>query len=172
MRLGRVTVGSGLTGWQVEVIRELSNTVMLGVNWGSHLPFAESLDLLCRGLLPFLEPNAGTDFLPHAVILHSHHLPESETDIRHPHLCPLLLGSHLGWVPHLHFLNLWVCVKEVLELGGVDILAATDDHILRPAHNLAEALLIHRGDVSARKAQERPLTSASSGWLTHSLPNT
>ena len=78
------------------------------------------------------------------------------------------LGLYLGWVPYLHFLHLWVCVKEVLELGGVDILAATDDHILRAAHNLAEALLIHRGNVSVRKAQELPLTSASSGWL-HSL---
>lgn len=78
------------------------------------------------------------------------------------------LGLYLGWVPHLHFLNLWVCVKEVLELGGVDILASTDDHILRAAHNLAEALLIHRSNVSVRKAQELSLTSASSGWL-HSL---
>ena len=32
MRLGRATVGSGLTGWQAEGIRELRNVAMLGVN--------------------------------------------------------------------------------------------------------------------------------------------
>lgn len=103
---------------------------------------ALGLDVLRCSLLPLLQPNAGTNFLSHSVVLHSY---------------------------HLHFLHLRVCVKEVLEFRGVDVLATPDDHILGAAHNFAEALLIHHGDVSARKGQEWPLTSASVGPLTHSF---
>lgn len=79
--------------------------------------------------------------------------------------------AYRDWVPHLHFLHLWVCVKEVLKFHGVDVLTTPDNHILGAAHNFAEALLIHHGDVSARKGQEWPLASASAHLLAHSFFN-
>ena len=42
-------------------------------------------------------------------------------------------------------------VEDVLDLGGIDVLAAGDDHVLRPAHDPVVALLVAGGHVAGQQ---------------------
>ena len=48
----------------------------------------------------------------------------------------------------LHVLDRWVGVEELLDLAGIDVLAAADHHVLDPADDVAEALGVDDGEVA------------------------
>ena len=46
-------------------------------------------------------------------------------------------------------------VEHVLDLGRVDVLATRDDHVLDPARDAVEALVVALGDVAGQRASRR-----------------
>lgn len=60
---------------------------------------------------------------------------------------------------HLCLLDFGVCVEELFDLGRVNVLSSSDDHVFNPAVDLAVAVRVHAADVSAGKHQRQRLKS-------------
>src|SRR5579883_219269 len=85
------------------------------------LALTELLDLLRRGALALAQLDPGAD---------------------------LLAVLRIGHADHLHVLHLGMAVQELLDLAGIDVLAAADDHVLQPADDVDVAFGIHRREVA------------------------
>ncbi len=60
----------------------------------------------------------------------------------------LLAQLGIGDPHHLHIGDLRVGVEKLLDLAGVDVLSAADDHVLDPPHDIAVALLVDDTDIA------------------------
>src|SRR5581483_10448543 len=60
----------------------------------------------------------------------------------------LLAVLDVGHADHLHVAHVGVGVEELLDLPGVDVLPAPDDHVLDAADDVDVAVLVHRGQVA------------------------
>jgi MMPL family len=75
----------------------------------------------------------------------------------------LLAVSFVGDTDHLDVDDVGVDVEELLDLSRVHVLAAADDHVLDPPHDVEVAVVVHRGQIagvhpprrSARRAPAR-----------------
>ena len=56
--------------------------------------------------------------------------------------------GRVGHAEHLHLLHGRVREQELLDLSRVDVFAAADQHVLDPAHDVAVALGVERGEVA------------------------
>ena len=57
-----------------------------------------------------------------------------------------------------------MAVEDLLDLGGEEILAAADDHVLEPADDAAVAALVHRREVArAQPAVGDSVSAVASG---------
>ena len=54
-------------------------------------------------------------------------------------LAPFLVGN----ADDRAFGDVGVLVERLLDLGGIDVLAAGDDHVLDPVDDIDEAVLVH-----------------------------
>lgn len=55
----------------------------------------------------------------------------------------------MATAPHLRLNDFRVCVQELFNLGWVDVLPSSDDHVLNPALNTTVAACIHAANVTA-----------------------
>ena len=87
--------------------------------------------------------HVGEDEVLHLLLGHGFALPED--DAGHDLLAVLLVGH----ADDLHVPDLWVGVDELLDLTGVDVLAAPDDHVLEPPGDLEIAVLVLAAEIAA-----------------------
>src|SRR5689334_9951945 len=65
------------------------------------------------------------------------------------HPCAELLAiAIVGDAEHLHVLDLGMAIQELLDLARIEVLAATDHHVLDAADDVAIALLVDHGEVA------------------------
>lgn len=115
--------------------------------------FAELLQLVGDDLGAGLGPDPGAHFLAEAGIGHSDDLRERKRALR----------LHFEWRfnslirQYLDVLHFGVRVKNLLDLSRVNVLAASDDHLLDPADDLHVSILVENGHVTGY--QRRALSS-------------
>jgi hypothetical protein len=87
----------------------------------------------------------------------------------------LLAVLRVGHPDDLSVEDVGVGVEELLDLARVDVLAAADDHVLDPAGDLDEAVLVHDGEVTGhastrRRPPRRSCPAASNSRASPSSP--
>jgi len=59
-----------------------------------------------------------------------------------------LAEARIGKTDHRHILDRGMGTQEILDLHGIEVLAARDDNVLRPVDQIDEAVLIHLGNIA------------------------
>src|ERR1044072_1196614 len=75
----------------------------------------------------------------------------AERDHGHRHLTPLVVRP----ADHGRLGDRWMCGKDILDLGAVDVLAAGDDHVLLAVHDPDVALFVLAYEIAGMEPATR-----------------